>query len=134
MVKRKEGEKVCYFCSKYVNTKKDHYVLLGTYNRSTSPNDEQFFHFSCFLDWFMNKVTNRSKLQVEQMRNHVMHLIDNPMIKGILSQVQGSGQLTAMLQTPLPQSPEKLTKKVILKIEDDRKKRAKGKRRKSTKM
>ena len=132
MVKRKEGEKICFVCSKIVNTNKarDHYVLLGTYNRSINKDEECFFHFECWTEWFMNKVNNRAKMQVSQMRDKVMQLVRSPMIQSVLSEVKGMDGLMGMVQTPLPITDLRKVKQVKTKIQNGRKKRSAGKRKK----
>jgi len=127
MVKRKEEEKICFVCSEIVNKKKDHHVLLGTYNRAIGNDEELYFHFQCFTDWFMEKVSNRAKGMVSQMRDQAIKVMESPMIRGMLSQIKGSDQLVSMLNTPL-QIKETRVVKIKEKIDDGRKKRRKRKK------
>lgn len=53
----------CFRCLNEINLKKDHYVLLGTYNRSKSKDEENFFHFQCFTEYFQEQVTKKSAEQ-----------------------------------------------------------------------
>ena len=98
---KKEGTKHCMFCSKKINLKKDQFVLIGTYNRVQKPDDEQYFHFVCWVDYFNKCVLNKAKANVQKMQELAMGLFNNPMIKNILSQVQGSGNILSMLSLPI---------------------------------
>jgi hypothetical protein len=76
------------------------------------------------------------KVQVNAMQNRAMQIFNNPMIKGLLSQVQGSEQALKMLEKPLLSSDD--DKLIIIsksevekKIKDDRKKRVSKKRKAS---
>lgn len=136
MAKKKEikkGKKNCMFCSKKINLddKEQQYVLLGTYNRIKKPDDEQYFHFVCFVDWFNQRVLEKAKNNVKAMQEKAMGLFNHPIIKGVLSQIQGSGNILSMLNTPLEeQYVEVHPDTVARKIDDDRnrKKRGKGKK------
>jgi len=131
MAKRKEGEKICFKCSKYIDTNKgkDHYVLLGTYNRSHSKDEVCYFHFQCWVEWFMKKVNDRARMQVQGMQGMALKLVNTPIMKQALSQISGSEQILSMLQTPLSETKINYVKKVADKIQDGRKKGTK--RRKS---
>jgi hypothetical protein len=131
MAKRKEGEKICFKCSKYIDTNKgrDHYVLLGTYNRSHSADEVCYFHFQCWVEWFMRKVNDRARMQVQGMQKMAVQLTQHPLIKNALSQIQGGDQILSMLNIPLSEKRIDNIKIVVDKIQDGRKKRAK--RRKS---
>jgi hypothetical protein len=131
MAKRKEGREICFKCSKYINTNKskDHYVILGTFNRSHSKDEKCFFHFTCWVEWFMRKVNDRSKMQVQGMQKMAVQLTQHPLIKNALSQIQGGDQILSMLNIPLSEKRIDNIKIVVDKIQDYRKKRTK--RRKS---
>lgn len=120
MLKIKEIKKKCEKCSKDINLKKDHHVLLGTYN--TSKQEEIYFHFDCFIKYFNERVEKRMRENVQFMQNKALNLFNSPMLKGILSQVKGSDIAMNMLSLPL----DKIDKnKIKEQIEDDRKKRDK---------
>lgn len=132
----KKGKKHCMFCSKEIDLddKEQQYVLIGTYNRVQKPDDEQYFHFTCFCDWFNKKVLEKAQKNVKAMQEKAMGLFNNPMIKGVLSQIQGSGNVLSMLSTPLGEDKtEEITTNISVdevkkKINDGRKKRS-GKKR-----
>jgi hypothetical protein len=128
MVFKKEGEKHCNFCSKKIFLKKDHFVLIGTYNRTQKPDDEQFFHFQCFVDYWNVAVTRKAKLITANMQKQALQLFNNPMIRGLLSQIQGSDQLFSMLSTPLSEKKINYVKRVSQKIQNDRTKKRSAKR------
>jgi hypothetical protein len=115
----------CLKCLKEVK-KSDHKVVISTLNRPHGKDDHQEFHFKCFVDWFNEKVSEKSRKDVEKMRNMAVKLMDNPMIRGVLEKVGGGEMLQQMLGTPLVK-PEIVTivnkKEIEKKINDDRKKR-----------
>ena len=100
-MEKKEGTKKCLFCSNKISLATDNFVLVGTYNRSKSSDDEQYFHFPCFQEYFNKCVLNKAKANVKMMQEKVMGLFDNPVMKSMLSQISGSEQILAMFQTPL---------------------------------
>ena len=77
------------------------------------------------------------KVQVNAMQNRAMQIFNNPMIKGLLSQVQGSEQALKMLEKPLLSSDDD---RIILvsksevkkKIQNDRRKKRVSKKRKAS--
>lgn len=85
MVKR-IGKIECDVCGKDINLKKDKYVLIGTYNNS-KPDKECFYHWECFKQWFQERVSERSKKQMEFMQKKAIEVLNNPMIKGMMSNV-----------------------------------------------
>ena len=127
----------CFVCSKPIDTTTDHYVQLSTYNRSHSPDDHAFFHFSCWTEYFNQRVINKMKVQINAMQNRAMQIFNNPMIKGLLSQVQGSEQALKMLEKPLLSSDDD---RIILvsksevkkKIQNDRRKKRVSNKRKAS--
>lgn len=125
---KKEGTKNCEFCSKKISLKDkdEQFVLLGTYNRVQKPDDETYFHFTCFVDWFNQRVKQKAENNVKMMQEKAMSLFNNPMIKGVLSQISGSGNVLSMLSTPLETDIPKIEviNKISEKIKDDRKKRS----------
>lgn len=62
--------KKCFACKKAIDTEKDKYVLLGTYNGTgKAKKDEKFYHFQCFVDWFNQKLVDRiSNAQGQAMK------------------------------------------------------------------
>lgn len=126
----------CEKCKKVVN-KKDHYVKLSTLNRpNNEPDENAYFHFKCFVDFFNDGVTKKARAEVENMRLVAMKIMKNPMIQSVLQSIGGGDQLQQMLGTPLVK-PEIITivndrrrigkNEIAKKIDDDRKKREKGK-------
>ena len=97
----KKGRKKCFYCKNFVNLNKDHFVLIGTYNRSVHKDDEDYFHFDCFVKWFVEKVEEKSKRQLEFMQEKVFKLLDNPLMKNFLKEVEGSDALIKMVSTDL---------------------------------
>ena len=130
---KKEGTKHCMYCSKNISLKDEQFVLIGTYNRVQKPDDEQYFHFTCFVDWFNQKVKQKAENNVKMMQGKAMELFNNPMIKGMLSQIQGSGNVLSMLSTPLEIDIPKIdvVNKISEKIKDERTKKRSGKNRKT---
>lgn len=122
----KEGKKICIKCLMNIDTKRDKYVMIGTYNIPSKPDDKQFLHFNCWVEYFNNYVMNKAKLMIQEMQSHAMEVFNNPAIRSILDRIQGGNQIFDMLQTPLEQ-------KVITlhKIDDDgkQKKRRRSSRR-----
>jgi hypothetical protein len=120
---KKKSMKICMRCSKFINLKKDHYVLIATCNRKTSPDDYSYFHFQCFVDWFNMKVMNKMKAQIQFMQDKAVKLFESSPLAPLLAQVQGSDMAMKMLKLPL--GDIKIPKeKVILQIQNDRKKRS----------
>jgi len=122
---KKEGEKTCTRCFKKINLKKDNFVLIGTYNRVAGKDQENFFHFVCFVDWYNQKVMEKARNSVQFMQQKAMQLFNNPVMKSMLSQIAGSEQVLGMLQTPLDEHVTIVSKdKIIKQIQNDRKKRS----------
>lgn len=128
MVKKRGEKKVCEFCLKKIDLKKDYRVLIGTYNRVQKPDQEAHFHFQCFVEYWNNSVTKKAKIMIEAMQKQALQVFNNPMIKGLLSQIKGSDQIISMLSTPLSEQKIDYVKKVSEKIQNDRKKRSAKKR------
>lgn len=127
MVDKKKRKK-CFVCKEFVDLKKDHYVLIGTYNRSVHKDQEDYFHFNCFCEWFNKRVIEKSEQQLQFMQEKVLTLINNPLIKSLLKQVQGSDALISVASTNLKKKSN--VEKVKKKINNDRsKKRGNSKRR-----
>jgi hypothetical protein len=132
---KKEGSKHCAVCKKKISLNKNHFILVGTYNRETKPDDEVFFHFQCWVEYFNKRVNERARQNVMGIQEKALKILENPEIKSILSQIQGSDQLVGMLQTPLQKEHFELYhKQKIQKLKkimnNDRKKRRKTNRKK----
>lgn len=106
MVKRKR----CKQCGESI-IPKDHQVILIT-KRDGKILEEVYFHINCWRDYFSISVTNKAKQTVAMMQKQAQGIFENPMIKNVLSQVQGTEQLLGMLNTPLDEKP---TEEYILK-------------------
>jgi len=130
-VTKKNIGKCCLECSKFIDIKKDHYVQLSTYNREISPDDHAFFHFQCWVDYFNKRVENKMKANVRFMQERALQLFDNPMIKSLLEQVQGSEIALNMLKTPINTDVLVSKEKVKKQIQNDRKQKRAGKKRKA---
>lgn len=121
---RKEDQRVCIECAKYINTKKDKYVQVSTFQNSNIFKDEHVcFHFQCWIDYFNKRVELKARANVGMMQEQALKLFNNPMIKGIISQIKGGDMALNMASIPLSQrvAPKEL---VINKIQNDRKKRS----------
>jgi hypothetical protein len=57
--------KLCMFCQKDIDCKKDKFVLLGTY-KGENILDESYFHFKCFNEWYQTKVKEKAMNTVEE--------------------------------------------------------------------
>lgn len=128
---KKRGRKICSKCSKYINLYSDHYVEISTFNRQYSPNDHTFWHFQCWIDYFNECVEKRARENVRAMQEKAMSIFASPVMRNLLSQIQGSGIALNMLQTPLRNKDLEIVvpkEQVIAKIQNDRKKRNKRKR------
>lgn len=128
---KKEGTRYCLACSKKISLKKDYFVLVGTYNRVQKHDDEQYFHFSCWVDYFNQCVLNKARKNVQMMQSKAMELFNNPAIKTMLSSIGGSNQIMNMLQTPISDKQFNIVDKISKTIENDRQKRS-GKKRKTS--
>jgi len=91
---------ICHFCSGEIKST-DHYVLIGTYNRPTKKDDEAYFHFQCFVDFMNQAVEKKAKIIVSNMQKKVLEIMDLPMLRNVLSNVQGINQIESMISTPL---------------------------------
>lgn len=124
MVKKevqKSSKKKCYYCSKLVDTSKDHYVQLSTYNRSNSPDDHNYFHFQCFCNYFNKCVEKKMMANMNLIQNKAREVLVHPMIRGMLIKLNGAEALN--LVSPVKQ--DNFFQKAInsLHTKNDRKKR-----------
>jgi len=126
-MEKREGKKICLHCSNYVDLKRDHHVQLLTLNRVCKPDEHVYFHFPCWVDYFNQRVENKMRSNVRFMQDKAMQIFSNPMLKGLLSQVQGADTLFSMLGHPIA---DKVVSKSKVKeqIQNDRKKRSAKKR------
>jgi len=92
MIKKRGNKKIvgkcCFECLKFIDPTKDHYVQLNTINRSYSPDEYTNFHFQCWVDYFNKRVENKMRANVQFMQEKAMSLINSPIIKNALSQIQ----------------------------------------------
>ena len=107
------------FCSKDISPN-EKYVLLGTYNLPTKPNEENFFHFICWLEWFNTLIKNKARENTAKMQQQAIQLFNNPAMKERLSQLRGSEQVMKMLSTPLTKKNIEFVEEESKKIKDDK--------------
>lgn len=130
MTKRddKKERKICLHCSKYIFLKKDHHVQVHTLNRKIHADEHAYFHFQCWVDYFNIRVENKMRANIKFMQERAVQVFEHPIIKQLLSQVQGSQIAMNMLkhgiQTDVLVSKDKVEKQ----IQNDRKKRSAKKR------
>jgi len=78
----------CRECKKHISQKLGAYVLIGTYNRPSKPDDEGYYHFPCFADWFSDKVKERAfGLIGNQSQLNITSLINNPELKKLAESI-----------------------------------------------
>lgn len=127
MVVKKEGAietKICLECKNKIDIKKDNFVRISTINRATLPDDHAYFHFSCWVNYFNKRVETKVRLNVKFMQDKAMSLFHSPVIKGLLSQIQGSEMALNMLSIPLNKDNRILKIKIKQKLKKDGKKRS----------
>jgi hypothetical protein len=74
--------KKCLVCTKDINLDKDKYVLLGTYNGlKKSKKSEDYFHFSCWIDYFNQKIIDRIAFGQDQAMKILSGSLKNLKIK-----------------------------------------------------
>jgi len=88
-VVKKETEKECYHCKRMINLKRDKYVVLSTINIEKQPDEHNYYHFQCWINYFNSKVIETAKNNVMKMQEQVMN---SPMIKSMLKGIQGLTQ------------------------------------------
>lgn len=137
MKKRKEKRiigKYCVECGKFIDTKKDHYVQLNTLNRSISSDEYNNFHFQCFGDYFNQRVENKMRANIQFMQERAMSLFNSPVIKEILSKINGSQIALNMVSLPLNKQKkyDKLKTEIRKKFKNNGK-REKNRRKKRSK-
>lgn len=123
--------KICYLCSAKINIskEKDHHVQVHTINRPTKCDDHTYWHFQCWTDYFNSRVEKRMKENIRNIQAKAVEVFNSPMLKGLLSQVQGSKMVLQMLEHPISDNTAFVSKeKVKKKIQNDRKKRTKTKK------
>ena len=84
--------------------------------------EEFYWHFDCWVEYFNKQVIKKAQANISAIRTKVTGLLDNPMIKGMLSQVKGTDNLFNMLNMPLGEND---IEKVKEKIKDDRNRKPK---------
>jgi hypothetical protein len=115
---QKEKKIVCVGCNNPINQKKDNYVAVSTFNRISKPDHHDYFHFTCWVDFFNDRVSKRAKQITAQMRDQALSLMNSPMIKTALLEVPNFQQVLNMMNTPLTDQD-----KVKSQIQNGRKKR-----------
>lgn len=95
-----ETKRVCKECEKVIDLKSDKHVLLGTYS-GEKIDDESYFHFTCFVKWYNQKVSEKAKNSVSTMQSKVQNLMKDPKIAGLMSMIGGTDKLKGMLNTDL---------------------------------
>lgn len=114
---------ICFECSKNISLT-EHYVTISTFNRfnpenmAKLPDDHTHFHFRCFVDNFNKNVKRKARQSVQFMQGKTLEMLNNPTIKNVLQNIQGSDALIQMLQTPLDEK-EVLKEKIIEKIKKE---------------
>jgi hypothetical protein len=104
--------KVCENCKRLIFLKKDHYVCVSTFNRATLPDAHVYFHFSCWVEYFNERVSRKATAGVQNIQAQAVKIFDSPMFRGLLGGVKGSEQAMNMLKMPLNET-----------FDDDRNKR-----------
>ena len=114
----------CLYCHNPIH-ELDHQVILTGCNDGKIT-DENYFHFLCWQENFNDAVLVKARQNVANIQKKVMGLMDNPLIKGLLSQVQGSNNLFSMFDASVEEeeSENDIIKKVEEKIKNDRKRTA----------
>ncbi|HUW43441.1 MAG TPA: hypothetical protein VMV95_00555 [Bacillota bacterium] len=114
--KKVKPQKVkCFYCKNPIFVM-DKQINLKTIKNGVIIQDENW-HFDCWQEWFNKNVTKKAQQNISAIRTKVSGLLDNPMIRGMLSQVKGTDNLFNMLNMPLGESD---IEKVKEKIQDDR--------------
>lgn len=67
------SKKICYVCSKEIRYE-EKYVSLIDYNYGKI-NDQNHWHYQCWVDWFMQKVHARAEMIVKDMSGKVIGMV-----------------------------------------------------------
>jgi len=123
---------VCYNCGNAVSEKDTQMILTTCKNGKVI--EEVYFHADCWVEYFNKCVTKKAKENVAKVQKRVMGLMDNPIVKSMLANVKGTDNLMSMLQMPLTeetieQVSQEQIKKVKEKIDNDRKRASKPRKR-----
>lgn len=82
---------ICFECNKSISKKQGAYVLLGTYNRPSKPDNETYFHFPCFVDWVHKKVETKASsmtnIQQVTLPFQLLSLIEDKIFQKIAENV-----------------------------------------------
>jgi len=110
----------CYYCGNPIFNSDKQIILI---TRKDGKNVEEVgFHFDCWVEYFNKAVTKKAKQNVAIVQKKVTSLVENPMIKSLLSNVKGTDNLFSMLQMPLTEGDvDEIKEKIRVKIDDDRK-------------
>jgi len=90
---------VCYNCHNDVG-EFDHQIILTTCEKGKVV-QEVCFHQECWKEYFEKCVVNKSKAQVKKVQKKVMGLMDNPIVKSMLGNINGVDKIMAMVSMPL---------------------------------
>ena len=120
--KIKKPKYVCYHCKNEVH-ELDNQVFLTTSNKGKIV-QEVIFHMDCWKEYFEKAVLKKSKERVAGVQKKVMGLMDNPIVKSMLSNVDGISGVMSMLSMPLTEkSVDDIKEKIDGKRETKPKKR-----------
>ena len=77
-------KKICLRCQKEIDTKKELFVLLGTYHGKIVK-DESYFHIFCWREHFEEKARDKALAVVSGMQKKML-----PMAKQLIGRFQGA--------------------------------------------
>jgi hypothetical protein len=84
---------------------RDHQVILIT-KKDLKTTEEVYFHINCWKDYFNKSVINKAKENVSKIQKQVGGILNSPMIRNVLSQVQGTEQLIQLSENPMTYEDE----------------------------
>ncbi|RPI66559.1 MAG: hypothetical protein EHM47_16440 [Ignavibacteriales bacterium] len=115
--KKKQEDILCLKCLGKIDTAKEKYVRVSTINLKNSPDSHSYFHFSCYIDYFNEKVLNKANEIIQTMQQKAIQMAAPmiAMIKGIMPSLDEEQPIT-------------IVSKIKTKIEDDRRKNSKRKK------
>lgn len=93
----------CSNCGNIISETADYIVVMTT--KKGKVVEEVIFHTECWKEYFNQCVIKKAKQNVANIQKKVMTIIDNPILKGLLSQVKGSDNLMTMLNSQLIKNP-----------------------------
>jgi hypothetical protein len=116
---KQKREKICTECFKKINISDDHFVLVGTYNREISPDDETYYHFQCWVDYFNKCVDHKMRANISYMQEKALQVFDDPKMKEFIGQIKGSENLMALVSMPINKNDRDSLKSLSNKIKDN---------------